>query len=177
MITPVFQSFGVFLSFLVTLHTLVNQRASPFNAFNILSCILSSPAAFPDFNPRMASVTSVNVTTYSSFPKINRITCVSGCCSKWVNKSKSILSTWKVVVLKLFRCKRQMVCQNPLFADKKLESSWQPNSTQERSLDIFTARAAAFWVSEYRDCKSDDDLFCKKALKASFFDRIASLIS
>ena len=43
------------------------------------------------------------------------------------------------------------------------------------SLGIFIARAAAFYAWEY--CISDDDLFCIKALKASFFDRITYLTS
>ena len=41
----------------------------------------------------------------------------------------------------------------------------------------FSAWAAAFCASEYRDSKSDDDVFCNKALYASFFVRIASLTS
>ena len=45
------------------------------------------------------------------------------------------------------------------------------------AFDAFTARAAAFRVFKYRDCKSDDDLFCNKALKASFFGQKASLSS
>ena len=69
MITPVCQIFGVFPSFHATWLTLVNLRTPcPFNAFNISGRISSSPAAFSDFNPRMAAATSVNVKT-SSFPK------------------------------------------------------------------------------------------------------------
>ena len=69
MITPVCQSFGVFLSFHATEYTLVNQyMPSPFNTFNILDLISFSPADFPDFNLHEAAATSVNVQT-SSFPK------------------------------------------------------------------------------------------------------------
>ena len=69
MITLFCQSFGVFTSFHATLLTLVNLRTLlPFNAFNISGRILYSPAIFPDFNPRTAAVTSVNVNT-SSFSK------------------------------------------------------------------------------------------------------------
>ena len=66
------------------------------------------------------------------------------------------------VVLQLFPRKRRMVCQNTLFADEQLESNRQPNFSQERSLDIFTAWAAAFCASEYWDCESDNDLFAKR---------------
>ena len=86
-------------------------------------------------------------------------------------------SLTEVVVLKLFSRKRRMVCQNTLFAYEYLESNRQPKSSQERSLDISSAGAAAFCASEYWDCKLDDDLFYNRALKASFFARIASLTS
>ena len=39
------------------------------------------------------------------------------------------------------------------------------------------AKVAAFRASLYRDCKSDDDLSCSKALNASFFAQIACLTS
>ena len=69
MITPVCQFFDVFPSFQATWHTLVSQHTLfPFNAFNIFGRILSSPANFLDFNPRMAAATSVKV-KISSFPK------------------------------------------------------------------------------------------------------------
>ena len=86
-------------------------------------------------------------------------------------------SLTEVVVLKLFLRKRRMVCQNTLFAYEYLESNRQPKSSQERSLDISSAGAAAFCASEYWDCKLDDNLFYNRALKASFFARIASLTS
>ena len=44
-------------------------------------------------------------------------------------------------------------------------------------MDLLTAEVAAFRASEYRDCKSDDDLSCSQALNASFFARISSLTS
>jgi len=72
---------------------------------------------------------------------------------------------------------RRIVCQNTLFADKKLESNRRPNSFHDFSLDFFTAKAAAIRSSEYWDCKSDDELFCNKALNASFFAQIAFLTS
>ena len=81
------------------------------------------------------------------------------------------------VILGLLPRKRQMVCQNTLFAEKQLESNRRPNSSHDFSLDFFTAEVAAFYASEYRDCKSDDDLSCSQALNASFFARIASLTS
>ena len=69
MISPVCRSFGDFPSFHANFVNLVNQRTpSLFNAFNISGRISSSSAAFPDFNPRIAAVTSANVKT-SSFPK------------------------------------------------------------------------------------------------------------
>jgi len=71
--------------------------------------------------------------------------------------------------------KQRIVCRSTLFADKQLESNRRPNSSHDFSLDYFTAKAAAFRASVYRDCKSADDLFCNKALNASFFARIASL--
>ena len=63
---------------------------------------------------------------------------------------------------------QQTVCQNTLFAGEELGiqqiTKFLP---REHSLDIFTARAAAFHASEYRNCISYD-LFCNKTLKASF---------
>jgi len=73
--------------------------------------------------------------------------------------------------------KRRIVRQNTLFADRWLESYRRPNFSHDFSLDFFTANAAAFRASVYRDCKSDDDLFCNKALNASFLTRRASLTS
>ena len=75
-------------------------------------------------------------------------------------------SLWRSWYLNFPR-NRRIVSQNTLFVDEWLESNRQPSSFQERSLDIVTARAADFRAFEYRDCKSDDDLFYNKALNAS----------
>ena len=71
-----------------------------------------------------------------------------------------------------------MVCQKTLFGEKQLEFNRRPNSFHDFSLDIFAAEVAAFRASVYRDCKSDEDLFCSKALKlnAFFFAPITSFI-
>ena len=68
-----------------------------------------------------------------------------------------------------------MVYRSALFADEYLESNRRLNSSQERSLEIFTVRAAAIRASEYRHCKLDNDLLRNK--EASFFFRIVSLTS
>ena len=138
MITPVCQSSGVFPSFQATWHTFVNQRTPyPLNAFNISCRISSAPAAFPDFNPRMAAATSVNVKT-SSFPKsivlhvsrgiaFTRFNKYSKCSFQRERISFSsrrmfpVESLMKVVERKLFPRNRRMVCQNILFADEYLE--------------------------------------------------------
>ena len=83
MITPVCQSIGVIPSFHPTWHTFVNQHTpSPFNAFNFSGRISSSPAGFPDFNPRMAAATSVNVKT-SSFSKSIILHVSDDHCYQW----------------------------------------------------------------------------------------------
>ena len=79
MITPVCQTFGktlkvkdcrpVFWCFSKFSRHLIHSRQPMYSysvhTFNILSQISSSPAAFQDFNPRMAAVTFVNVKTFS----------------------------------------------------------------------------------------------------------------
>ena len=104
-----------------------------FRSFNISDRILSSPAAFPNFNPRMAAATSVNLKT-SSFPKsIVPHILMDVAFTKFNKSSKCSLQRerisfssrrmfpveplMEVVVLKLFPRNRQMVCQNTLFAD------------------------------------------------------------
>ena len=44
-------------------------------------------------------------------------------------------------------------------------------------MNVFTANGVAYCASEYRDFKSANDLFCNKALKASFFAWIVFLTS
>ena len=95
MITPFCQFFGVFPSYHATCYTLVNQRTpSPFNVFNILSRIFSSPAIFPDFNPRMTAATFVNVKT-SFFPKSVVSHVSMGVALTGFNKSSKFLSNMK----------------------------------------------------------------------------------
>ena len=116
------------------LNTLVHQRTSSINAFNISGRISSSPAVFLDFNPCIAAGTSVNVKT-SFFPK-SFVSHVSvGVTLTGFNKSSkyslqrertSFLSLrmfpfeslMEVAVLKLFPRKRRKVCQNTSFVDE-----------------------------------------------------------
>ena len=103
-ITPVCQSLGVLPNFYATWHTRVNQRIpSPVSAFNISGLISSSPAAFLDFIPLIVVATSAAVKTSSSFSSIRML------------PAESLM---EYVTLDLLPRKRQMVCQNTLFAKK-----------------------------------------------------------
>ena len=99
-----------------------------FNAFNILGWILFSPAAFPDFNRRMAAATSFNVKT-SSFPKSIVSYVTVGVALTGFDKSSKLFlqreriyfssrrmfpveSLMEIVALKLFPRNRRMVCQS-----------------------------------------------------------------
>ena len=80
------------------------------------------------------------------------------------------------VALDLLPREHQMVCQNTLLAEKYLEFNRRPNFSFDFSLDFFTAKVAVFRASVWRDCNSDDDLSCNKALSASFFVRSSKKI-
>ena len=79
-----------------------------------------------------------------------------------------------VVVLRLFPRKWRMVCQNtlPMY-------SWNPTADQalpkRAFFRHFYCQSCSFSRLGIPDCKSDDDKFCNKALKASFFARITFL--
>ena len=59
-------------------------------------------------------------------------------------KCHNLLDGSSGTVLKPFQRKLRMVCQNTLFADEKLESNRQTNSSQKRFLDIFAFKLQLF---------------------------------
>ena len=78
----------------------------------------------------------------------------------------------EIVVLKLFNSKQQLLCL-PM-------NSWNPTDDQTPPKSFFGpfyCLSCSFCTLKYQDCKSDNDLFCNKALKASFFAWITSLTS
>ena len=81
------------------------------------------------------------------------------------------------VTLDLLPCKRRMVCQNIFVA----ENCWNPTDIQILSMTSpwisLLLKLPLLASSVYRDCKSNEDLSCSKALNASFFARIACLTS
>ena len=125
---------------------------------------------------------------------INHVTSVNGCCSCGYNKSSKyflchqkisfsslrmfpVESFIEVVVFKLFPCKRQMDRQNTLVCRQLVGIQPMSKFLPRVFLDNFTTRPAAFHALDYWYCILDDDFFCNKALKVSFFAWIASSTS